>query len=1058
MPSISRTGRMLAAPFFLVTLIASAPDARAQCSGGYTVVGAINDKYQSLGGSGGFLGCPVTNELPTPDGIGRFNYFQGGAIYWTPSTGAWSIRGAILDHWAQLGWETSFLGYPVTDELTTPDGIGRYNHFQGGSIYWSPSTGAHEVHGDIRARWISLGWETGVLGYPVTDEMPTPDGVGRFNHFQGGSIYWTPGTGAWAVWGPVRDKWSSLGWETSALGYPISNVYNIHLGQRCEFQGGSIIWNSVTNDTIVITAANNVVKRAGQTIKIQQLTGEWDRQHQAYTLSRTESSAGVTATDLGSSFVHKGKLWFLFGDTWGRPGDRDSIAWADITSPQQLQLNFKKASDGKFLPITPADLPTGAFSVPSYGISVNNSIYMAFTTASGWGSMGASTMLRSDDDGASWIKLYQISADNPNTPQFEGKFINTAFWQDGDTVYMWGSGKYRASDLFLARTSASAMNTNSWQYFTGYDANGMPQWSSSQAAALPLIDDEEIGEFSAAWIHQLRKWVVLYNAGSPRGITMRVADNPWGPWSPGLVIFNPAKVSDGGDGGYGSYMHIPGQDNLSDPGRESEWGGEYGPYIIPSFTTGDPGSCHIYYTMSTWNPYQVVLMRSTVRLDAPPLHGSPVGSLGGWYRVQARNSGRYFDIAPDASASGSNLRQQDWTGGSNQIFQFEYQADGYYKIWAKSAGSGCVLNVENCSTAAGANVNQLTASGSDCQLFRVEDVGGGYVRLVARNSGRVFDVAGCSTSSGANIHLWDWWGGDCQQFKLEWVSMPVTSLSGSYRVTNVHSGKVLDIAPDHVSNGANLQQYDWLGGANQKFDFAHLGNGYYAISANSAGTGRVLDVEGVGTANGSNVIQFDWWGGDNQRWLVEDIGFGQVRLTAKNSGRALEVAGLSTANGGNVVIWDWWGGNNQRWVLEPVTASGPLEVIVDNTDPGFSASSNWFASTSMPGYLGTNYMARATEAVSDRAAWTVDLPTSGNYAVYARWAAGSNRAPSATYSITHSGGSQNVAVNQQINGGQYVYLGTWNFTAGSATRVHLSCWTTSGYFVIADAVRFVKQP
>src|SRR5690606_25353115 len=121
---------------------------------------------------------------------------------------------------------------------------------------------------------------------------------------------------------------------------------------------------------------------------------------------------------------------------------------------------------------------------------------------------------------------------------------------------------------------------------------------------------------------------------------------------------------------------------------------------------------------------------------------------------------------------------------------------------------------------------------------RVEDVGAGHVRLVAKHSGRVFDVDGCSTANGANIHLWDWWGGDCQQFQIEWVSIPIIDLSGAYRVNSVHSGKVFDIAPDHVSNGANLQQYDWLNGSNQKFNFDHQGNGYYKIWAHSAGSNR----------------------------------------------------------------------------------------------------------------------------------------------------------------------------------------------------------------------------
>jgi uncharacterized protein with LGFP repeats len=134
------------------------------------------------------LGYPVTDEGTTPNKIGRFNYFSGhGAIYWTGPTGASSIQGAILDKWASMGWENSVLGFPVTDETGTPDGTGRFNHFSlGGSIYWTPATQAHEVHGAIRAKWASLGWERSCLGYPMSDELGIAGG--RQSNFQRGVI------------------------------------------------------------------------------------------------------------------------------------------------------------------------------------------------------------------------------------------------------------------------------------------------------------------------------------------------------------------------------------------------------------------------------------------------------------------------------------------------------------------------------------------------------------------------------------------------------------------------------------------------------------------------------------------------------------------------------------------------------------------------------------------------------------------------------------------------------------------------------------------------------
>src|SRR5262245_49425731 len=104
---------------------------------------AIDDKYAALGGGSGFLGQPTTSEQDFPDRSARYRHFQGGSIVWSPQTGAYEVHGAIRDKYATLGWARGLLGYPLTDESTTPDRIGRYNHFQGGSIYWSPQTGAY---------------------------------------------------------------------------------------------------------------------------------------------------------------------------------------------------------------------------------------------------------------------------------------------------------------------------------------------------------------------------------------------------------------------------------------------------------------------------------------------------------------------------------------------------------------------------------------------------------------------------------------------------------------------------------------------------------------------------------------------------------------------------------------------------------------------------------------------------------------------------------------------------------------------------------------------------
>ena len=186
----------------------------------------ISAKYAALGGAAGFLGPSTTAVTVCPDGVGYFRHFQNGSIYWHPATGAHEVHGAIRGKWASLSWERGFLGYPTTDETIGGEtqAAGRFSHFQNGSIYWHPSLGALEVHGAIREKYRALGAEASFLGYPTTDETGTPDGIGRFNHFQAGSIYWSPGTWAQEVHGLIRQYWADHGWERNpALGYPITD-------------------------------------------------------------------------------------------------------------------------------------------------------------------------------------------------------------------------------------------------------------------------------------------------------------------------------------------------------------------------------------------------------------------------------------------------------------------------------------------------------------------------------------------------------------------------------------------------------------------------------------------------------------------------------------------------------------------------------------------------------------------------------------------------------------------------------------------------------------------
>ena len=101
-------------------------------------------------------------------------------------------------------------------------------------------------------------WPSSVLRYPTTDETATPDGIGRFNHFSStvnstrvdGSIYWTPGTGAWSIHGAIVTKWEAMGAERSCLGYPLSDEFSITGGRRNNLQHGIIRYSFSTRQAV----------------------------------------------------------------------------------------------------------------------------------------------------------------------------------------------------------------------------------------------------------------------------------------------------------------------------------------------------------------------------------------------------------------------------------------------------------------------------------------------------------------------------------------------------------------------------------------------------------------------------------------------------------------------------------------------------------------------------------------------------------------------------------------------------------------------------------------
>ena len=115
------------------------------------------------------------------------------------------------------------------------------------------------------------------------------------------------------------------------------------------------------------------------------------------------------------------------------------------------------------------------------------------------------------------------------------------------------------------------------------------------------------------WNAPLNSWLLLYNCAGT--IEARFAPEPWGPWSAPTAILSPQ------DPGVVCTL-IQGPNPCKQPPFGIGTGFFYAPFVLNRFTEGkmpegegQPRQSTIYWLVSTWNPYVIVVMRSTLALQ-----------------------------------------------------------------------------------------------------------------------------------------------------------------------------------------------------------------------------------------------------------------------------------------------------------------------------------------------------------------------------------------------------------------------------------------------------------
>ncbi|GAA1886399.1 hypothetical protein GCM10009814_15420 [Lapillicoccus jejuensis] len=201
-------------------------------TGAWETTGATNARYLAISGPWA-LGFPKSSVQPIAGGT--WQWFTGGNIWASATTGAWETKGTTNARYLALSGPWA-LGFPRS--AAQPIAGGTWQWFTGGNIWASAATGAWETTGATNARYLALSgpWK---LGFPTRANAVIA--AGRWQWFSAGVIWWSPATGAWETTGAIKTQYTAQSGPLSWYGFPTGAPRSYYGGVRQDFVGGSLL-------------------------------------------------------------------------------------------------------------------------------------------------------------------------------------------------------------------------------------------------------------------------------------------------------------------------------------------------------------------------------------------------------------------------------------------------------------------------------------------------------------------------------------------------------------------------------------------------------------------------------------------------------------------------------------------------------------------------------------------------------------------------------------------------------------------------------------------------
>ena len=254
------------------------------------------------------------------------------------------------------------------------------------------------------------------------------------------------------------------------------------------------------------------------------------------------------------------------------------------------------------------------------------------------------------------------------------------------------------------------------------------------------------------------------------------------------------------------------------------------------------------------------------------------------------------------SLSGSGVVLQSNNTSADQIWKFERQSDGSYKIINQKDGKS-VLDVNGAKSSAGGAIQIYADNGSSAQRWYIYLKEGAYILRPGCSSNVVLDVKGGALRSGTALQTYGVNGTPAQSFTIIKTDKPEENKFSGMTVGDIGTdfigtinwptgGFVLDVS------GTNVQTAVGSRVSSQYWRFIRNENGTYKIL--NQNFGLVLEVADSSNLSGANIRVGKDTGAAGQQWYVYKVDGKVVLRPASSTQFAMDVKGGSKVAGANI--------------------------------------------------------------------------------------------------------------------------------------------------------------